>query len=140
MYVANRQIANNFRVPAGKDQNDYSQEIFKANNSMLRKLLVWQKRVNQNLELHLDAAIDKVGNLSLDVRNQNYEEVKNLADRDEKKVATEKAKDHMDSYATSVIIPIMGVAEGNISMVLMLLKSLWQSGAIRAGTLWMLLL
>lgn len=27
----------------------------------------------QNLELHLDAAIDKVENLSLDVRNQNYE-------------------------------------------------------------------
>lgn len=66
----------------------------------------------QNLELHLDAAIDKVENLSLDVRKQNYEEVKKIADRDEKKVAAEKAKDQMDCYTTSVITPIMGVAEG----------------------------
>lgn len=79
---------------------------------MLRKPWAWQKRVYQNLELHLDAAIDKVENLSLDVRNQNYEEIKKIADRDEKKVAAEKAKDQMDSYTTSVITPIMGVAEG----------------------------
>lgn len=39
---------------------------------------------NQNLELHLDVAIDKVKNLSLDVRDQKYE----------------------------VTSPIMGVAEG----------------------------
>ena len=97
---------------AGKDQKDYSQEIFKADNSMLRKPWAWQKRVYQNLELHLDAAIDKVENLSLDVRNQNYEEIKKIADRDKKKVAAEKAKDQMDSYTTSVITPIMGVAEG----------------------------
>lgn len=49
---------------------------------------------------------------SLDVRNQNYEEIKKIADRDEKKVAAEKAKDQMDSCTTSVITPIMGVAEG----------------------------
>lgn len=112
VHMANQQIANSFRVLAGKDQKDYSQEIFRADNSMLRKPWAWQKRVYQNLELHLDAAIDKVENLSLDVRNQNYEEVKKIADRDEKKVAAEKAKDLMDSYTTSVIIPIMGVAEG----------------------------
>ncbi|MGN9018105.1 DUF6674 family protein [Lachnospiraceae bacterium HCP1S3_C3] len=112
VHVANQQIANSFRVLAGKDQKDYSQEIFKADNSMLRKPWAWQKRVYQNLELHLDAAIDKVENLSLDVRNQNYEEIKKIADRDEKKVAAEKAKDQMDSYTTSVITPIMGVAEG----------------------------
>ena len=84
VHVANQQIANSFRVLAGKDQKDYSQEIFKADNSMLRKPWAWQKRVYQNLELHLDAAIDKVENLSLDVKNQNYE----------------------------VLTPIMGVAEG----------------------------
>lgn len=112
VHVANQQIANSFRVLAGKEQKDYSQEIFKADNSMLRKPWAWQKRVYQNLELHLDAAIDKVENLSLDVRNQNYEEVKKTSDRDEKKVAAEKAKNQMDSYTTSVITPIMGVAEG----------------------------
>ena len=110
VHVANQQIANSFRVLAGKDQKDYSQEIFRTDNSMLRKPWAWQKRVYQNLELHLDAAIDKVENLSLDVRNQNYEEVKKAADRDESKA--EKAKEQMDSYTTSMVSPIMGVAEG----------------------------
>lgn len=107
--MANQQIANSFRVLAGKDQKDYSQEIFRADNSMLRKPWAWQKRVYQNLELHLDAAIDKVENLSLDVRNQNYEDVKKATDRDESKI--EKAKEQMDSYTTSMVSPIMGVAE-----------------------------
>ena len=110
VHVVNQQIANSFRVLAGKDQKDYSQEIFRTDNSMLRKPWAWQKRVYQNLELHLDAAIDKVENLSLDVRNQNYEEVKKAADRDESKA--EKAKEQMDSYTTSMVSPIMGVAEG----------------------------
>jgi TolA-binding protein len=110
MHVANQQIANSFRVLAGKDQKDYSQENFRVDNSMLRKPWAWQKKVYQNLELHLDAAIDKVENLSLDVRNQNYEEVKRAADRDESKV--EKAKEQMDSYTPIMISPIIGVAEG----------------------------
>lgn len=79
---------------------------------MLRKPWTWQKRVYQNLELHLDTAIDKVEKLSLDVRNQNYEEVKKIADRDEKKVAAEKANVQIGRYETSAITSIMGVAEG----------------------------
>ena len=59
VHVVNQQIANSFRVLAGKDQKNYSQEIFRTDNSMLRKPWAWQKRVYQNLELHLDAAIDK---------------------------------------------------------------------------------
>lgn len=84
VHVANQQIVNSFRVLAGKEQKDYSKEIFRADNSMLRKPWAWQKRVYRNLEIHLDAAIDKVENLSLDVKNQKNE----------------------------VITPIMGVAEG----------------------------
>jgi DNA-binding cell septation regulator SpoVG len=110
VHVANQQIANSFRVLAGKDQKDYSQQNFRVDNSMLRKPWAWQKKVYQNLELHLDAAIDKVENLSLDVRNQNYEKVKKAADRDESKV--EKAKEQMDSYTPIMISPIIGVAEG----------------------------
>lgn len=34
---------------------------------------VWQKKVYQNLELHLDAAIDKVNNLAKDVEIQKME-------------------------------------------------------------------
>lgn len=112
VHEANQQIANSFRVLAGKEQKDYSQEIFRADNSMLRKPWAWQKRVYQNLELHLDTAIDKVENLALDVRNQNYEDVKKIADRDEKKVAAEKKKDQIDGYTTTMITPMMGVAEG----------------------------
>ncbi len=67
---------------------------------MLRKPWAWQKRVYQNLELHLD------------VKTQNYEEGKKVVDRDEKKVAGEKSKNQMDSYTTSMVTPIMGVAEG----------------------------
>lgn len=83
-HVANQQIANSFRVLVGKEQKDYSQEIFRADNFVLRNPWAWQKRVYQNLELYLDAAINKVGNLSLDVKNQKCE----------------------------VTSPIMGVAEG----------------------------
>ncbi len=35
-----------------------------------------------------------------------------MVDRDEKKVAGEKSKNQMDSYTTSMVTPIMGVAEG----------------------------
>lgn len=45
VHVANQQIANSFRVLAGKEQKDYSQEIFRSDNSMLRKPWAWQKRV-----------------------------------------------------------------------------------------------
>ncbi len=111
--MSNQQIANSFRVLAGKEQKNYSQEIFRADNPMLRRSWTWQKRVYQNLELHLDAAIDKVENLSLNVRDQNYEEIKKVVDRDEKKAATEKAKDQMNSYTTTMVASFMGVAEGH---------------------------
>lgn len=71
--MANQQIVNSFRVLTCKEQKDYSKEIYRADNSMLRKPWAWQKRVYQKLELHLDAVIDKAENLSLDVRSQKYE-------------------------------------------------------------------
>jgi hypothetical protein len=51
VHAVNQQIANSFRVLAGKDQKDYSQEIFRADNSMLRKPWPWQKSVYQNYEV-----------------------------------------------------------------------------------------
>ena len=53
VHVANQQIANSFRKLDDKEHKDYSQEIFKADNSMFRKPWTWQKKVYQNLELHL---------------------------------------------------------------------------------------
>ena len=72
--MANEQLANSFRVLAGKEQVDYSKkEYAKSNVAVIRKPWEWQKKVYQNLELHLDAAIDKVNNLAKDVEIQKVE-------------------------------------------------------------------
>ena len=74
MRMANEQLANSFRVLAGKEQVDYSKkEYAQSNVAVIRKPWEWQKKVYQNLELHLDAAIDKVDNLSKDVELQKME-------------------------------------------------------------------
>lgn len=74
MRMANEQLANSFRVLAGKEQVDYSKkEYAQSNVAVIRKLWEWQKKVYQNLELHLDAAIDKVDNLAKDMELQKME-------------------------------------------------------------------
>lgn len=74
MRMANEQLANSFRVLAGKEQVDYSKkEYAQSNVAVIRKPWEWQKKVYQNLELHLDAAIDKVDNLAKDVEIQKME-------------------------------------------------------------------
>ena len=72
--MANQQLANSFRILAGKEQVDYSKkEYAQSNVAVIRKPWEWQKKVYQNLELHLDAAIDKVDNLAKDVELQRME-------------------------------------------------------------------
>ena len=74
MRMANEQLANSFRVLAGKEQVDYSKkEYAQSNVAVIRKPWEWRKKVYQNLELHLDAAIDKVDNLAKDVELQRME-------------------------------------------------------------------
>ena len=74
MRMANQQLANSFRVLAGKEQRDYSKKEYAHSNvALLRKPWEWQKKVYQNLELHLDAAIDKVANLTMDVELKKME-------------------------------------------------------------------
>lgn len=74
MRMANEQLANSFRVLAGKEQVDYSKkEYAQSNVAVIRKPWEWQKKVYQNLELHLDAAIDKVDNLAKNVEIQKME-------------------------------------------------------------------
>lgn len=74
MRMANEQLANSFRVLAGKEQVDYSKkEYAQSNVAVIRKPWEWQKKVYQNLELHLDAAIDKMDNLAKDVEIQKME-------------------------------------------------------------------
>ncbi len=72
--MANEQLANSFRVLAGKEQVDYSKkEYAQSNVAIIRKPWEWQKKVYQNLELHLDAVIDKVDNLAKDMEIQRME-------------------------------------------------------------------
>ena len=72
--MANEQLANSFRVLAGKEQVDYSKKkSADISTTVMRKPWEWQKKVYQNLELHLDAAIDKVDNLAKDVELQRME-------------------------------------------------------------------
>ena len=74
MRMANEQLANSFRVLAGKEQVDYSKkEYAQSNVAVIRKPWEWQKKVYQNLELHLDAAIDKVDNLAKGVELKRME-------------------------------------------------------------------
>ena len=74
MRIANEQLANSFFVLAGKEQVDYSKkEYAQSNVAVIRKPWEWQKEVYQNLELHLDAAIDKLDNLAKGVELQRLE-------------------------------------------------------------------
>ena len=74
MRMANEQLANSFRVLAGKEQVDYSKKEYSQSNvAVIRKPWEWQKKVYQNLVFHLDAAIDKIDNLAKDVEIQKIE-------------------------------------------------------------------
>ena len=62
---ANQQIANTFRTFADKDTVDYSAKDKKfSKTEMPKETLAGKKKLFANMELRLDAAIDKVDNLS----------------------------------------------------------------------------
>jgi len=68
MREANQQIANTFRTFADKEVVDYTaqeRKFFKTD--MIKKPWEAKKKLFASMELRLDAAIDKVENLSRDV-------------------------------------------------------------------------
>ncbi len=68
MREANQQIANTFRTFADKETVDYSaQEKKFSKTDMVKKPWEAKKKLFASMELRLDAAIDKVENLSRDV-------------------------------------------------------------------------
>lgn len=68
MREAKQQIANTFRTFADKDTVDYSTKEKKfLKTEMFKKPWQVKKKLFANMELRLDAAIDKVDNLSKDV-------------------------------------------------------------------------
>lgn len=68
--MANQQLVNSFRVLAGKEEVDYSKKKTANISIVVMRKPGNGKKMYQNIVLHLDAAIDKVDNLTKDVEIQ----------------------------------------------------------------------
>ena len=69
--AANHQLANSFRVLAGKDAKKNENEVyFKNDSSLMRKPWEWQRKVYQSMVQSLNKSIEKVDALSTDVQVQ----------------------------------------------------------------------
>ena len=74
MRMANQQLANSFRILAGKEQlEEPKKESTNIGIKIMKRAWEWQKEKYQNFELQLDAAIDKVNQLAVDVEMQKME-------------------------------------------------------------------
>ena len=99
MREAGQKIANTFRTFADKEEVDYSDKEQKfSKTEAAKKPWQWQKKVYESMVLRLDAAIDKVEDLSRDVE----------LDRMEK---TQADKPENVTDISEEIIPAMSVAE-----------------------------
>jgi len=97
MREATQQMANTFRTFADKEEVDYSQREQKfSKTELVKKPWQWQKKVYESMVLHLDAAIDKVEDLSRDV------ELNRMKDKQMEEPKMEYSKD---------ILPVSAVAE-----------------------------
>ena len=95
---ANQKIANTFRTFADKEVVDYSKEKKKLSKTdLIKKPFLVKKKLLAGMELRLDAAIDKVDNLSRDV-----EIGKMLKQYDE---AMERPHDNLANVTTLVAEP-----------------------------------
>lgn len=69
--AANHQVANSFRVLAGKEAKKNEDKVyFKNDSSLMRKPWEWQKKVYQSMVQSLNKSIEKVDALSTDVQVQ----------------------------------------------------------------------
>lgn len=74
MREAGQKVANTFRTFADKEEVDYSEKEKKfSKTEAAKKPWQWQKKVYESMVLHLDAAIDKVEDLSRDVELDRME-------------------------------------------------------------------
>ena len=74
MREAGQKVANTFRTFADKEEVDYSEKEKKfSKTEVAKKPWQWQKKVYESMVLHLDAAIDKVEDLSRDVELDRME-------------------------------------------------------------------
>ena len=99
MREAGQKVANTFRTFADKEEVDYSEKEKKfSKTEVAKKPWQWQKKVYESMVLHLDAAIDKVENLSRDV------ELNRMKDKQVEELDVDYSKD---------ILPVGAVAESS---------------------------
>lgn len=97
MREAGQKVANTFRTFADKEEVDYSEKEKKfSKTEVVKKPWQWQKKVYKSMVLHLDAAIDKVEDLSWDV------ELNRMKDKQVEELDVDYSKD---------ILPVVAVAE-----------------------------
>lgn len=86
---ANQKIANTFRTFADKGEVDYSQkEKIVSKTEIIKKPWITKQKILEGMEVRLDAAIDKIKNLSRDVEiNQMMKMYDELMDKPHKKSA-----------------------------------------------------
>lgn len=77
MREASQMVANTLRTFADKPVVDYAEkEKSFSKTEALKKPWKWQKKIYQSMELHMDAAIDKVQNLAMDVHVYEMEKIR----------------------------------------------------------------
>ena len=126
MCEAGQMVANTFRTFADKPVVDYAEKDKRfSKTEVLKKPWKWQKKVYQSMELHLDAAIDKVQKLSIDVRMHDmlqkwddiYERNKDMFDRAKedapKPLGVQAVAESGHNYATEMKPVSMGRSDSN---------------------------
>ena len=101
---ANQKIANTFRTFADKGEVDYSQkEKMVSKTEIIKKPWIAKQKILEGMEVRLDAAIDKIKNLSRDVEiNQMMKMYDELMDKPHEKSAVAMVAEPDYQYGAEV--------------------------------------
>ena len=122
---ANQKIANTFRTFADKGEVDYSQrEKMVSKTDIIKKPWIAKQKILEGMEVRLDAAIDKIKNLSRDVEiNQMMKMYDELMDKQHGKSAVAMVAEPDYQYGAEVFeaygekdkelnkVPVVGTSE-----------------------------
>ena len=123
---ANQKIANTFRTFADKGEMDYSQkERSFSKTEIIKKPWIAKQKILEGMEVRLDAAIDKIKNLSRDVEiNQMMKMYDDLMDKPHEKSAVamvaeenyQYGADAFEAYGQTkgIFEKVPGVKTGNL--------------------------
>lgn len=110
---ANQQLANTFRTFADKPEVDYSEKEKKFSKTELLKQ-PWQakKKIFASMELHLDAAIDKVSNLAMDVELAKADKEQEHTEKEHTQIREEHMEQNIEHMEGEIVaVPAVLVAE-----------------------------